>query len=79
MRFEAFNWIIFKTDNAFGWRESAGYHVKQGRFAGSIGTDNGFNDTAFDLKIEVNECHQAAKGHDDIFNFKDILCSPLVQ
>ena len=79
MGFEVLDGIILKADDTFSWRERAGNHIKQGGFTSPIGTDDGFDDTAFDLKIKVNQGRKSAKGHNDIFHFKDILCTLFVQ
>lgn len=79
MGFEVLDEMALKADGTFGWRECAGNNVKQGGFTRAIGADDGFNDAAFNLKVEVDQRRQAAKGHHDIFYLKDILCSQFVQ
>lgn len=79
MGFEVFDERVLKADDTFGWRECPGNNIKQGGFTRAIGTDDGLDDAAFDLKVEVNQRHQAAKGHYDIFHLKDILCWLFVQ
>jgi hypothetical protein len=73
VRTHAGDGAILEEDITLGRFIDAGDAVNQGRFPGTIGSNQGHNLMFNDVEADILEDHQAAKSHRKVFGLEDFF------